>query len=66
MSQLTFICPKSALEALEKDVKHVQKTPERLHCRRFGIFKVNFEHILNHFVVFPLLALIKSLLSGKV
>ena len=45
----TFICSKSALETLKKDTKYVQKTAERRHCHRLGIFKVNFEHIFKPF-----------------
>ena len=35
------------------------KTPERCHRRRSGVFIVNFEHILHHFLVFLLLILNK-------
>ena len=28
------------------------KTPERRHCRRFGVLNVNFEHILHLLLVF--------------
>ena len=33
------------------------KTPERRHRRRSGVFIVNFENILNLFLVFLLLTL---------
>ena len=35
--------------------KLTMKTPERQQLRRFGIFIVNFEHILHLFLVFLLL-----------
>ena len=35
------------------------KTPERRHCRRSGVFIVNFEHTSHLFLVFLLLTLIK-------
>ena len=33
------------------------KTPERRHCRRSGVFIVNFEHISHFVLVFLLLTL---------
>ena len=40
------------------------KTPERRHWRRFGVFIVNFEHILHLALVFLLLNLNMQLPVG--
>ena len=51
---------KLTIETLEQGVKYVQsklaiKTPERCQRRRYGVFIVNFEHILHLFLVYLLL-----------
>ena len=46
--------------------KLTKKTPERCHWRRFGVFIVNFEHILHLVVVFLLLYFKKSCLKESV
>ena len=61
-AQITFICSKLAIEALEKGVKYIQskiKAPERRQWRRSGVFIVNFEHISHLFLVIILLTLNK-------
>ena len=40
------------------------KIPERRECRCSGIFRVNFEHISNLFLVFLLLTLNKLMFAG--
>ena len=64
LERLTFFyaCPsrhltfsKLTIETLEQGVKYVQfnsKTPGRCHCRRSGVFVVNFEHISQILLVF--------------
>ena len=51
VTQLIFTCSKSTIETLENEIrsKLTIKTPEP--HRRSGVFIVNFEHILNLFVV---------------
>ena len=51
---------KLTIETLEQGVKYFQsklaiKTPERCQWRRYGVFIVNFEHILHLFLVYLLL-----------
>ena len=40
---------------IEMSPKLTMRTPERRHWRRSGVFVINFEHILHHFLVFLLL-----------
>ena len=42
-----------------------KKTPERRHWRRSDVFIVHFEHTSDLFLVFLLLFLNKSMLTGK-
>ena len=37
--------------------KLIAKTPEQCHCRRSGVFIVNFEHLIHIVLVFLLLTL---------
>ena len=47
------------VETVEQDVKSMLtiKTPERRQCRRYGVFIVNFEHLVHLVLVFLLLTL---------
>ena len=47
------------VETVEQDVKSklTIKTPERRQCRRYGVFIVNFEHLVHLVLVFLLLTL---------
>ena len=49
VSQPVFTCSKLTIETLEQGVKY--------HCRRSGVFIVNFEHISHLVLVFLLLTL---------
>ena len=48
-----FTCSKLTIVTLEQGVK----TPKRRQWRRFGVFIVNFEHILHLVLVFLMLTL---------
>ena len=52
ITQQTFTCSKSTIEAIEKDVtcsKFTKKTAKRRHQHCYGGFIVNFEHISHLF-----------------
>ena len=59
----TITCSNSKIKILEKMWNmfkvNKKKTPKRRHWRRPGVFFVNFEQILHHFLVFPLVNLNK-------
>ena len=56
ITEQTFPCSKSTIEALEKGVKYVQnitiKTWEHRQWRYSGVFIINFEHISQQFLAF--------------
>ena len=61
LSQQTFICANSKIEAIGKGVKYLQKlsintSPQR-QSRRSDVIIVNFEHVSHLFLVFLLLTL---------
>ena len=66
ISHLAFTCPKSAMKTLEvwNFFTVVNKNTRKRHWRQFSVFIVNFVHISRLFLVFPLLALNKYLLTG--
>ena len=52
-SYTSFTTSKHLLvQKLEKCVKYVQRTPERRHCHRYGVFTVNSKHISHFFLVY--------------
>ena len=56
---------KNAITRCEICPKLTIRTPERRHCRRSGVFIVNFENILHLVLVFLLLALNMKLPAGR-
>ena len=68
MFQQAFTCSNSPTETTamcEVCSKLTKKTPERRHCRRSGVFIVNFERISHIVLVFPLLILNKEMPVGN-
>ena len=63
VNQLIITYSKSAIETLEKRCEICSmlaiKTPERRQMTSSGVFIVNFEHILDLFLVFLLMSLNK-------
>ena len=55
VTQPTFICSKSTIEVLEKDVKHVQSYNKSTRTISMTLFYCNLEHILHLFLQFLLL-----------
>ena len=64
-SQHKFTCLKSTIETIEKGEKLLVKAPERRNWCCFGVFIVNFEHSLNVFLGFQLLAFSIYLFAEK-